>query len=93
MKAIYKYELPPCRETKIEMPMWSRPLSAAFQDDKLFVWAYVDTSAEMETRLFRVLGTGWDLGDSPGAFINTVFIDGLVFHVFDGGVTDAKTHS
>lgn len=51
------------------------------------VWILVDPEAEEITRQFRLAGTGHALAASVDNFCGTIHIRGMVFHLFEVGVT------
>ena len=89
MKTIYKFKVNPSGEP-ILMQEGAEILSAGVQGDAIYVWARLEPTNGLDNRLFPVYGTGHRISpeheDLP--LINTVFMpaQGLVFHVFDGGV-------
>ena len=86
MKTIWKFELEITRNQVVAMPLGERVLSVGEQDGRLFVWALVDTDAEMMSVPFFVAGTGHQVNESSQwEFIDTVQMsNGLVWHVFMG---------
>lgn len=85
MRTIYKYQLNDA-DNIIEMPANSMVLSAATQNHEVVIWASVETTHEINNRRFLVIGTGWDMSEYDSLelkFINTVFVDRMVFHVFE----------
>lgn len=101
MRTIFKYTIPePDKRTfisRVSMPQGANILTVASQAWDMQVWAEVESTNPMVTRLFRVVGTGWNLDeisqgyDHPqlGRYITTVIFQDrnprLVFHVFDLG--------
>jgi hypothetical protein len=86
MKSIYKYQLTPGYETVLTLR--GRVLSAGVQGDDIMVWAVHDDDAPERRVRVHVMGTGHPFVDAPeSSFVGTVFLGGLVFHVFatDGG--------
>lgn len=86
-EAIWKFELRPW-SIFIDMPQGAKILSAGAQGDSIVVWALCDTEALKVQRLVSATPTGVMLPASyQGAtFVGTVqMMDGLVFHVWDGG--------
>jgi hypothetical protein len=58
-------------------------LSANFQGDDLYFWALVDKYRDDTKEVtFYIHGTGHPINEDGLTFVNTVFINGLVFHVF-----------
>lgn len=92
MKAIWKFELTPAGAEHLAaaraMPAHAKVLSVGQQNDKLMIWAQIDTDLERDggTRYFHVFGTGHDLpGAGLGDFLGTVHLHGgrIVVHIFD----------
>jgi hypothetical protein len=83
MKAVWKFVIHPYAMNM--MPVGAKPLSVHAQGDDLFLWALVDTEAELEDREFVIVGTGHELPDHAGEFLGTALLaDGrLVLHVFE----------
>jgi len=81
MKSIYKYRLEPRDE--IVLLLRGNILSAGVQGDDIMVWAVYDDDAEPRDVRVSVMGTGHDFVNAPeSAFVGTVFMGPLVFHVF-----------
>jgi hypothetical protein len=81
MKRIYKYEF---KEGSIEMPIGAKILSIQNQDDRLYIWALVDTDAECEFRYFTIVGTGHDFPEADEFnYINTIQDGPFVWHIFE----------
>lgn len=84
---IYKYELRP-GDTRIDLPAGAKVLTTASQQDKVFIWAEVDPSAQIEPRMFQVFATGQIIRQGMGIsreYIGTVHMEriGLVFHIYE----------
>ena len=92
MKSIWKFELNPANlrdptNLRAIIPTGAKLLTAQGQNDKICVWAEVDTDAEREEVLFEVFGTGHEIPEQLGAsreYVGTAQIHGgaLVFHVY-----------
>ena len=82
-KNIFKYELDPTGDW-IAIQEGAEILSVGVQNSNIMMWALVDPERPMIQRKFNVYGTGHKI-HYPGKFIGTVFMDNLVFHVYDGG--------
>jgi hypothetical protein len=84
MKSIWKYVLQPVDVQSLTIPKGSVILTAQIQKDKICVWALVDEYSELETRVFRIIGTGHGVDDEPGRFLGTVQLhEGrIIFHIF-----------
>lgn len=85
MKTIYKYTLVDSgNPVPVRMPKGAEVLSIQFQRDALCLWALINVGAEMETRRFRVIGTGWhDIKVDRSDYIATVQDGNLVWHIFE----------
>ena len=82
MKTIYKYIVRP----ELVLPSGAIILKLGVQDNNPCIWAEVDTDNSLEVRNFRVLGTGWSLEDFDKEnleYLDTVFIDKFVWHVYE----------
>jgi hypothetical protein len=81
MKSIYKYPLEACEETILTLR--GDVLSAGVQGNDIMVWAVHDDAAPERRVRVNVMGTGHLFVDAAEtAFVNTVFLGSLVFHVF-----------
>ena len=88
MITIHKYSLNTDQTQKVEMPRGAQLLSVQAQDEKVMVWARVDTIYTNVQRIFHVALTGSDISSRlMGKHIGTVLLSGggFVVHVFDGG--------
>lgn len=86
MLTVYKYQLRADRYTRLELPVGAKVLSCGFQGQNLMLWALINKNQiQKERRTFINLGTGHEYeGDaSKLTFIQTVFIDQFVFHIFE----------
>lgn len=81
MQTIYKY---PITGSSIEMPEGAEVLHVGAQGHNVFVWAKVDSEADMEKRTFIVVGTGWEVPDDSCEFVGTAqTADGFVWHLYE----------
>ena len=89
MTTIWKFELDVTQGDRvcISIPKGAVVLSAGVQGRNFMVWAIVDPAAPKVNRNFSVHGTGHSVPAEIewSAFINTVFMGPLVFHIFDLG--------
>lgn len=86
MITIYKYPIAITDEQSIQLPKNATILTAAIQQDALYLWAEVDIPhLAVEDRTIRVFGTGVPIteDDRHMRYISTVFIGSLVWHVFE----------
>jgi len=85
MLTIWKYRLD--KTDSQQIPEGAQFLSAQMQGDVLCLWMLVDTAKPLETRVFNVVGTGYEIYHAKESlkFLGTVQSDGrmLVFHVFE----------
>lgn len=84
MRKIFKYQVSELGRP-VMMPSGAHILSAGMQNDSVFVWAIVNPDYPLVKRRIRVYATGEELGYHTGKFVGTVFLDWLVYHVFDQG--------
>lgn len=84
MKKVYKYALV-FGIFSLYLPVGAVPLKAAMQDGVPMIWCLVDPFAASENRKFFVAGTGQEINDKLCSlvFVDTFFVDELVFHVFE----------
>lgn len=90
MIKVFKYKIDPY-EPFIDLPVGAEVLSVDFQVIQhcaaMFLWALVDTNAEIEQRRFEYFPTGGEIPYQMGidyVFVGTAHMDnGLVFHVFE----------
>jgi hypothetical protein len=82
MRQVWKFDVDE-NESPVHMPECAQILSAGFQGDTLVVWALVDIESRLTPRKICVRGTGHNIRAENLFFIQTVFKDSLVFHVFE----------
>ena len=85
MTMIYKYVLQPGRNV-IQLPQFTQVLTVQMQDDDMCLWARVNITKPLNTRVFDVVGTGHAMSDDPRLlYVATVQMAGgaLVWHVFE----------
>lgn len=84
---IWKFPIENTDNIELEMPRGSKILSLKTQQGVPFIWAAVDTNNEIETRKFRIFGTGHEIpqGTHNLEYVDTYLImgDTLVFHLFE----------
>jgi len=85
MKTIYKYQIYPY-QTVYNLPEGSDILKAGVQDGEIYIWAEVDPDQPLKEGTILVVGTGHELPDRELGYIDTVFLDDLVFHIYIGEV-------
>ena len=84
MRSIWKFKIGAIDDI-VEMPVGATILSAAVQGQEVYIWAIVDVNAPTAKRIIRMFTTGSYIQTDGLEFVGTVFVDWLVFHVFDGG--------
>lgn len=71
----------------LELPIGSKILKAGVQNSKVMVWV-LETDKVKVKYYFSIVGTGWETDDTwkrnyPN-YLDTVFINRFVWHVFYG---------
>jgi len=84
MRTIYKYELVMADTQEFFMPKKAVILDVQFQNEKMCVWALIDTEDTLTTKRFTIIGTGNPISKDifPGLYIGTVQTGAFVWHVF-----------
>lgn len=93
MNTIYKYNLKLDNTQTIEMPRGAKILDIQFKtadrflQGELAMWAMVNTNKEIEERIFKLFGTGFEInyeGDKSLIYLSTVqFNNAFDVHVFE----------
>ena len=85
MKTVYKYPVPVADAVRLNMPVGAKILTVQSQNDTPTLWALVDPDAPLESRVFRVIGTGHPVEDGDLTYIGTAqqFGGSLVWHIFE----------
>jgi hypothetical protein len=83
-RTVWKFTAPVTDKFAISMPSGAKLLSAGVQGNNLCIWALVDPEGGLETRNFRLAGTGHPITEHVH-FLETIQMhDGaLVFHLFE----------
>lgn len=87
VRTIHKFHLTG-RKTVLELPEGTEALKLGQQNGLVTLWClvekppFVSPKVKLRKIAFSVYGTGWELPDDPGTFMDTVFIDEFVWHVF-----------
>jgi len=84
MKVIYKYKLRITDCQTIDLPINSHFLSVQVQDDEICLWVLLDPNSTMREIIeIHIFGTGNPIKFSNSLkFIDTVQLNGFVWHVF-----------
>lgn len=80
-RTVYKYKVEHSLTT-ITLPKGAQFLHFGPQQDGLYVWFEVDTSAEPILRAFDVIGTGMDLAPTT-TWLATAQTGPLVWHLYE----------
>lgn len=88
MKTIYRYQLAITDRPVVDMPGGAVVLPvppSVRNQDRIEVWALVDTERPPVARGFLVVGTGHPMPEVHGPFLGTVVTHGgaFVWHVFE----------
>ena len=89
MKTIYKYDVPLLDMVTMMMPVGAEVLSVGVQDGRVCLWAMVDPTTPLMSRVFYVCGTGGPVNVGDARFIGTVQMDFFVWHIFEARSTHA----
>ena len=82
MKQMWKFQVQDDGEG-IPMPRFANILSAGIQPDGICIWAAVDTEMPLELRYIEIIATGHNIHSTDLTFIQTVFDQDYVWHVFE----------
>ncbi len=81
MKTIYKYRLV---QGSFPLPKGAEILTIQMQNGAPYVWAKINTKAEIDYRVLVVIGTGQAIPDGfEYKYIDTYQDDEFVWHVFE----------
>lgn len=79
MRTIYKYSI----SNTVLLPEGFRILKAAVQEGEPTIWVELDKDRESVYSLqFVVYGTGWEIPENPGIYLDTLFENNFVWHVY-----------
>ena len=81
---VWKFPFPIMDDLEFQMPVGAKVLTVDMQGANPAMWVLCDPTAKLETRRFRVAGTGHNI-DYPVSYIGTFQMRGgaLVFHLFE----------
>ena len=89
MKTIWKYDIKPASKQEIAMPEGAVILTVQTQRGSPCLWVEVETTKQLEGRVFEIFGTGHPMSTDIGVerkYIGTYQIDEgaiFVFHVYE----------
>lgn len=84
MKTVYEYPLQISDEFIIGLPKGAQILKVALQKGEPYLWALVDTEAELESVYIRCAGTGHPIEQQNVEYLGSVIMydDRFVVHYF-----------
>lgn len=72
--------------SEIAMPAWAKIRSVGVQDDEIVLWAEVNPQSDDYYRIIHAINTGGSVRGIPThKYISTVDVQGVVWHIYDGG--------
>jgi len=87
MLRIFKYRIQINDYFELDLPRGAKILTVGVQQEVPYLWALINPEAELETRIFRFVGTGHQIEEGVESlkFINTFQMrnGALVFHIFE----------
>lgn len=83
MRTVWKYPIKFGDTIELIMPFGAQILKFDTQDGVLMIWALVYDSVALQTRRFRLVGTGHPLPDYGLVHIGTCFHGPFVWHLFE----------
>lgn len=85
MQTVHKYSLLTADTVDIIMPKDAKILHIDVQDDRLCMWALIDSKRTLERRRFRIAGTGHELKEPKLEHLGSALLYNgkLVLHVFE----------
>lgn len=83
MRTVYKYTLAVVREQTVFMPHGAFIRRTAWQSAGPTIWAEVDTDQPDEERMILIIGTGEKFPDVSKIYLDTVFEDPFVWHIYE----------
>lgn len=85
MKKVFKYPVEIDGKFSLLLPMEAKILAVQIQHDKPCLWALVDPNAPVETRSFRLAGTGHPIDEESLEYIGTFQMasGSLIWHLFE----------
>lgn len=82
MRTVYKFNIPRTGKEPVMMPVGAGILKVGIQNGSVYCWADVGTDLELEPRLFRIYGTGFEIPKNA-RHIGTLFEELFVWHVYE----------
>lgn len=82
MRTIHKYDIHLAPTTLVQMPDGARILTVGLQRGQPKLWAEVDTSRPLFSRVIYTIGTGHPVPNIEMTYIGTVQMDQFVWHFY-----------
>lgn len=86
MTTIWKFTLATIGIQILNMPTEAEILTVQMQDNAICLWARVDPANGVTQRMLEIFGTGHKMDNAPRAYIATVQVPGLVWHIYERNV-------
>jgi hypothetical protein len=85
MTTVWKYNIAIDDYQQFAMPSGAQPLCVQMQGSFAQLWALVDPDAQVETRYFRLAGTGHQIDDTNPRYIGSFQMNNgvFIFHLFE----------
>lgn len=85
MKTVWKFPLRVVEEQEVTVPAGAQLLHVEIQGETAQLWALVDPNVSTVNRTVCIYGTGHNMPDNPGRYINTftAYNGALIFHAFE----------
>lgn len=82
MKTIWRFVLPLCERPIVSMPKDVVPLSVAWRNDEVNLWAMVYSESEPRQRQFALIETGQELPCEDFAIAHAAYVGTFIRSVF-----------
>jgi hypothetical protein len=84
MLTVYKYDIPLKGRFTLELPRGAKILAFMAQHDTPGIWALLDPEQLPQTRVFRLVGTGHQVGDQEQLdYLGSCVTRFFVWHLFE----------
>lgn len=84
VRTIHKIHLKGDKTQVIELPLTAEVIKVAIQNNKITLWFIHDeNNHQVKDFTFNIYGTGWAVQSENDRYIDTVFKDGFVWHIFE----------
>ncbi len=80
---IWKFEVPIAGSVDLGIPIGATIVHVCSQrPDMLTFWAMVDQQAQLETRTFKIVGTGYDF-DGRWQHVGSILVGPFIWHLLE----------